>query len=556
MAINSLKSRGILGFTCVFTCSLIVYLTVEVNRPIFQAPPFRHSHFRGLGLTNVADAPRLTDLQLQVGTEVPKREWMPSAEEGNNISETNAGNCRYHVLNNVEIVKGDIVKIRIDARDKYNQTRFVGGDFWFALLESKKPAASTAGKVIDYNNGTYLVLFLAAWTGPASISITLVHPSDATTFLKDIFWNTDTKLFWQAIYKSPKNSETVTCSVQTQGIWENKCIYPRPIANGRTTFVCDKPPGLPCSSIEQIKAYNKMIANRTAAILGNKAFLFEGGNYNQKISGNVKTLHLKESSQTFDPGRLPNCKPQMPTPAIKGYWMDNQWHPFNCRKYNCWTDPAKVAECLRNKEIHIMGDSNGRQYFEYLTALLPSYSSKTTDINGHIMRYISKKYNITIAFDFHPEGLGSRWIYFSEFHYEVDILDQLVTADCNYVIIISSWAHFVQWKREGLLERFHLLREAVDRFHRRCPNAPIIIKSPHPRNHKSLLARVRSGDFALNEIRKLLRQIFANSGAFYLDVWDMNLAYPAANHVHMPRTVNNQELFMILSYVCNSLCKN
>ncbi|XP_072041674.1 NXPE family member 3-like [Amphiura filiformis] len=539
---------------CVAICWLVASAFVKVNMPKILAPQFARR-----GLTTNDTTAQLYAAQ-QLGTEVPKRNWIPSADEGVNMSETNATNCRYYVLNSGSIWKGDIVKIRIDARDKYNQARFVGGDFWFAWLDSKKPVASTAGKVIDYNNGTYLVKFLAAWDGPANITIILVHPSDATTFMKDVFWNTDDKIFWQAIYQSPHNpkvTQTVLCTIQYPGIWENKCIYPRPIANGRTSFICDKPPGLPCSSIAKLKAHGGMINKRTTEILGDKTFLFEGGNYNQKINGDVKMLNFKESPVTFPLDGLPNCQPQTPIPAIKGYWMDNQWHPFNCRKYNCWTDSTKVAQCLRNKKIHIMGDSNGRQYYQFLFLLLPTDPIEQPELNklSHMHRYI-KTYNISMTFDFHPEGIGSPWMKFSDYHYEVDILDQLVNTDCNYVIIISSWAHFVQWKREGLLERFHLLREAVDRFHHRCPNAPVILKSPHPREHPSFQSRLFSSDFMLNEIRRLLRKIFANSGAFYLDVWDMNLAHPAVNNVHMPGTIITQELFMILSYVCNSLCEH
>ena len=43
---------------------------------------------------------------------------------------------------------GDTVHVVIEARDVYNQHRIVGGDFWFATLQSdKSPKASVAGKV-------------------------------------------------------------------------------------------------------------------------------------------------------------------------------------------------------------------------------------------------------------------------------------------------------------------------------------------------------------------------------------------------------------------------
>ncbi|XP_072045527.1 NXPE family member 4-like [Amphiura filiformis] len=530
MDCKTLKSRRRCALVCVFACCLIAYLTVWMTMPTLQAP-FMYFY-----------------LALRPSDKV-------TADDSVSLGETNAANCRYHVLNNGSISKGDIVKIRIDARDKYNQARFVGGDFWFAWLDSKKPVASTAGKIIDHNNGTYLVSFLAAWAGHADINIILVHPSDATTFMKEVFWNTDKKIFWQGYYRSPKATQTVLCTIQSPGIWENKCTYPRPVANGRTSFVCDKPPGLPCSSLAQYKTHSAMIDTRTTEILGDKKFLFEWGNYNQKISGNIKRLHFKESSVTFNLDGLPTCQPQTPIPSITGYWMHNQWHPFHCRKYNCWTNSIKVAECLRNKEIYIMGDSNGRQYYNEIIPLLPPEPADVDVRKSEHMHWYTKTYNISMTFDFHPESIASHWLTYGVFHYEVDILDQLVNAECNYVIIISTWAHFTQWTRSAFVERVGLLREAVDRFVKRCPNAPIILKSPHPRDHWSLQSRLLCSDFMLYQLRKILRKIFADSGVFFLDVWDMNIAFPAENSIHMPTTVVDQELFMILSYVCNSTCE-
>ena len=132
------------------------------------------------------------------------------------------------------------------------------------------------------------------------------------------------------------------------------------------------------------------------------------------------------------------------------------------------------------------------------------------------------------------------------------MFDSFVNSDCNYVIVVSSWAHFTQWTRSAIIERYLLLRQAVDRYHARCPDAPVIIKSPHAREHKVFDARVYCSDFILNELRKIMRDIFADvPGVVYLDIWDMNLAHPAKNSVHMPEPVIEQELAMLWSYVCD-----
>ena len=171
---------------------------------------------------------------------------------------------------------GDLVHIGIEARDRYNQTRFVGGDFWFTWLSSKKnPVASTAGSVTDYDNGTYKITFLAAWSGHADINIILVHSSDATQYLRNIVWNTENRIFWIAVYQNQTLSQNSKCVIMTPGVWENKCVYPSPIANGRSSLVCDKPTNLSCDALLKYKADNERIKKEAEILIKGKEFLFQ-----------------------------------------------------------------------------------------------------------------------------------------------------------------------------------------------------------------------------------------------------------------------------------------
>ena len=213
---------------------------------------------------------------------------------------------------------------------------------------------------------------------------------------------------------------------------------------------------------------------------------------------------------------------------------------------NCWTNKT-LDKCLENKQVFFLGDSNARQYTEYLLKVLQQPKP-----SGFLWYSYVSSSNISIHWQFHPEWISSGWSPWATHRYEADMFDSFVNSDCNYVIVVSSWAYFTQWTRSAIIERYLLLRQAVDRFHARCPDAPVIIKSPHAREHKDFEARVYSSDFILNELRKIMRDIFADSpGVVYLDIWDMNLAHPAKNSVHMPEPVIEQELAMLWSYVCD-----
>lgn len=45
-------------------------------------------------------------------------------------------------------------------------------------MSSPDLKAGAAGKVTDFNNGTYLVSFTLFWEGQVTLSLLLIHPSE------------------------------------------------------------------------------------------------------------------------------------------------------------------------------------------------------------------------------------------------------------------------------------------------------------------------------------------------------------------------------------------
>ena len=132
-------------------------------------------------------------------------------------------------------------------------------------------------QIFDFNNGTYQIDFLAAWTGNATINIILVHPSDAVWFLEDVVWQTEDKIFWRAKFEKGNTTEITNCSLKSPGTWGSKmCAYPQPSANGRTAFVCGKPSQLPCGAIQSHTSDKERIKKRIAELCKDTGFLFEG----------------------------------------------------------------------------------------------------------------------------------------------------------------------------------------------------------------------------------------------------------------------------------------
>ncbi|KAI8482926.1 Neurexophilin [Branchiostoma belcheri] len=75
---------------------------------------------------------------------------------------------------------GDTLFIKIVARDAKHRPKFYGGDFLRAKLFSRVPVnASTAGRITDYENGTYVARFFLSWPGSLSVSVQIIHPKNS-----------------------------------------------------------------------------------------------------------------------------------------------------------------------------------------------------------------------------------------------------------------------------------------------------------------------------------------------------------------------------------------
>ena len=162
-----------------------------------------------------------------------------TVEHMNKSRVTSARFSSYSLVNSL-ISEGKLVHIFITARDDKNKSMSSGGDFWLAVMSAHDNRASTAGRVVDYNNGTYSVYFYAAWSGRANISIVLYHPSRAVQFFCDKFWTVESKMIWNAQFKvrNKIGARTLCSLILPNSSREYSCLYPAPDALGNYTLGC------------------------------------------------------------------------------------------------------------------------------------------------------------------------------------------------------------------------------------------------------------------------------------------------------------------------------
>ncbi len=236
-----------------------------------------------------------------------------------------------------------------------------------------------------------------------------------------------------------------------------------------------------------------------------------------------------------------------------GYWTGNIWNAVSCVTKQ-WTDKKEAGKCIRNKSLYFLGDSTTRQWVVTLLKLLQEQEENIEPFTKGI-RCIGyfRKYNFNLTFQFHPHRLGSykdKPLNGQKFF--VEILDSLRDSRCNYVVTVSLWAHFAQWWLPAYKERLRLISKAIRRFKKRCPDAPVIVKGPHVRHDSDSppVGLLMHSDYIMFKIKAIMEEILNIDGVYYIDIWNMNLAYPAKKTTHMPEEVIQQEVNLYLSSIC------
>ncbi|XP_022093723.1 NXPE family member 3-like [Acanthaster planci] len=345
------------------------------------------------------------------------------------------------------------------------------------------------------------------------------------------------------------------CRLRRHGNWSGMCLYPHRRALGQTVFICERPAGVAsCDSLFATKSDGSRITARIDELTeGREMMYLSSQNYRKPIEIADPIITIEAGSLEQSQGNkstLPQCLPDQELPLSHGYWLNGRWHSLLCLITD-WTTRPKLTSCLRNKNLILLGDSTTRQWFLGIHNLLGIEFERTPADRQFNWRRSYRELNTTLAYTAHPQLVGSLAVYLDEVRYEVDVLDGLTDPHCNYIVLVSPWAHFSQWTRASYEERTQRLRAALADFRQRCPAAKVVLKGPHARDHHSYEAAVYSSDVLLKEIEKINRRTLYGIGIWYLPVWAMNSAHPAPNTVHMPMDVIREELKMFFSYVCS-----
>uniref|UniRef100_A0A8C9TLT7 NXPE family member 3-like n=1 Tax=Scleropages formosus TaxID=113540 RepID=A0A8C9TLT7_SCLFO len=330
--------------------------------------PYTPSHF-----ANVFTKPKTPSTNITV---ISKEEWdflleelkwpVPSTEITSLSDTTDPYLCSFFVINLKETYTvGDFVNVMIVARKNNGAPKTYGGDFFQAKLYNTELKASTFGSVVDHYNGTYTVSFALLWPGAARVSVRLIHSSEAVQILSRYREEDPDKVFFHGYFEDGGQKETVMCNaMKSPGLNVSSsiccCEYPDPYT-GEIWF-CRRPTSLPCSAL----VYHSM-GGYQANLSKNESAVLNRNHTNVVLPGQSPVI--KVLSQEANLRETKRCIRGLDTPVPSGFFFKDQWTSQVCAMKEFPRE--EMRRCLTGKEVHMMGDSTLRQWFEFIGKTLP-----------------------------------------------------------------------------------------------------------------------------------------------------------------------------------------
>ncbi|KAJ8282902.1 hypothetical protein COCON_G00054210 [Conger conger] len=488
------------------------------------------------GLSDVSSEERTSILE---GLQWPLQYKPPSS-----VTEaTDAAKSFYEVINlqgNYTI--GSIVRVVLLARDGKGTPKTHGGDFFQAKLYNSALKASTFGAVTDNLNGTYTVQFSLLWPGEALVSVRLIHSSEAVQVISRHRQLDPDKVYFHGYFEDGARTELMVCNAQ-RSPWlvgdgtQCCCQYKDPVT--LESWFCRRPLSLPCWAL----TYHSMGKYR-AKLSSLDSALLHSSKTNRIVPGKNSVIHVLPQGTTIGETR-PECKPGLATPVPAGYYFQDSWTSLLCRSQS-FHSPQLLSACLKDKEVHMMGDSTLRQWFEYLESAVPTLKRlnlHTSPMSGPLQA-IDPQSNTVLHWRAHGLPIRTHKTPIADLHYIGREIESMAGGE-HTVIVFTIWAHFTTHPLDNYIRRISSIRRAVLSVLQRAPRTLVVIKSANT-GYKD----VYGSDWLSWQLDLILRAMFRNLPVVLIDVWQMTSCHYSPDNIHPPRPVVMNEVDLFLSFVC------
>ncbi|KAJ4924864.1 hypothetical protein JOQ06_003814 [Pogonophryne albipinna] len=435
---------------------------------------------------------------------------------------------------------GDQLEVSIVISDFKGQPKKFGGDLLLARLHNLTLGAGVAGQVVDHLNGSYSAVFPLLWEGAAQVEVTLVHPSEAITVLNRLNREQPDRLFFSSLFRSGSHSQTTFCNIFLRQTKQPICDFTDP-RTGDPWF-CYKPKNMSCDAriTHSMGGYKQILKAKEDK-------LFQGGvNLIVSISASgpagVTVLPKKEGQ--------PEVKSSIVNFQASGYYYQGLWRALDGTKVHQFTGASAVTQCLKDKVVHLYGDSTIRQWFQSLNLTLPDlkeFNLGSSRQNGPLMA-LDYENQIMVTYRGHGPPIRFSNVSIGELRYIANELDDLIGGP-NTVVVFGIWSHFSSFPLEFYIRRQQRIRRAVVRLLDRAPETVIIIRTPNPKELSLSRTIVNSDWFSVRHY-KVIRDIFKGLNVHLIDAWEMVLAHHLPNNLHPQPPIIKNMMDVLYSYIC------
>ncbi|XP_048883959.1 NXPE family member 3-like isoform X6 [Brienomyrus brachyistius] len=447
----------------------------------------------------------------------------PTIENPTPIEATDPRKCTFTVFNwEDNYTVGDYVNVSVVAKNGRGVRKAYGGDFFQAKLYNTELKASTFGLVIDHDNGTYSVSFALLWPGSAHVSIRLIHSSEAVQVLSRHRERDPDKVFFTGYFEDGNIKENVVCngmkSPRLVGDGSRCCCEYRDPRSGEVWF-CRRPSSLPCSAL----VYHSM-GGYQAQLSTNESKILDRGNTNIVLPGSSPVINI--FAQHADIREHKKCAPNLDTPVPSGFFFEDRWTSLVC--HTKVFSSSDVIRCLTGKQIHMMGDSTLRQWFEYLGKAVPTLKPlnlHTSGKSGPLM-IVDTESGILITWRAHGLPLRTNKTPMADLHYITNEIDNLAGGE-RMVIAFDIWAHFTTYPLAFYVNRLVIIRRSVVSLLQRAPRTLVIIKSANT-GYKD----VYGSDWLSWQLDCTLRAMFQGLPVVLIDTWQMTSCHYSPENIH------------------------
>lgn len=260
---------------------------------------------------------------------------------------------------------------------------------------------------------------------------------------------------------------------------------------------------------------------------------------------------------------LPICKSLNAgtlSPKPSGYFFEGNWKSFYCKAKN-FEAPLDEIKCLKNKQLHIVGDSTIRLWYSHYVQPFSMWSYFSRGVYPAEMtkkenlweprKAVDNSNNIIFHFSSHGPPLQNGGSPSSQ-PYIADTIDE-IKGGKETVLAVTIGPHMYLYDPAVYIRRLKTIKEAIKRLLVRSPDTVVVFKGMNIFMMDDFTAnQCCLSDWLALRFDTIARNMFKNmKGVAYLDMWYMSGSHPSIpGGLHTQPEVVRNEVSLFLSFIC------